>query len=35
VEGSSRSSNDAPAPSVFGDETPLHKQGMRVQEREV
>ncbi|KAB2100529.1 hypothetical protein AG0111_0g11226 [Alternaria gaisen] len=35
VEGSSRSSNDAPAPSVFGDETPLHKQGIRVQEREV
>ena len=35
VEGSSRSSNDAPALSVFGDETPLHKQGMRVQEREV
>jgi len=32
IEGSSRSSNDAPAPSVFGDETPL-KQGARIQER--
>ncbi|KAI4618795.1 hypothetical protein J4E80_005399 [Alternaria sp. BMP 0032] len=32
IEGSSRSSNDAPAPSVFGDETPL-KQGARVRER--
>jgi hypothetical protein len=35
VEGSSRSSNDAPAPSMFGDETPLHKQGTRIREREV
>ncbi|KAF1839021.1 hypothetical protein BDW02DRAFT_540403 [Decorospora gaudefroyi] len=35
VEGSSRGSNDAPTPSVFGDETPLHKKGMRIQEREM
>ena len=35
VESSSRSSNEAPAPSVFGDETPLHKKTFRVQEKEM
>lgn len=35
VEGSSRSSNEAQAPSVFGDETPLHKNSQRVLEREM
>lgn len=35
VESSSRSSNDAAALSVFGDETPLHKKTFRVQEKEV
>jgi hypothetical protein len=33
VEGSSRSSNDAPTPSVFDDDAPLHKNGLRIQER--
>lgn len=33
AENSSRSSNEAPASSVFGDETPLHKQGFRTQEK--
>jgi hypothetical protein len=35
IEGSSRSSNDAPTPSVFDDTAPLHKNGLRVQERQM
>jgi hypothetical protein len=35
AESSSRSSNEAPAPSLFGEEIPLAKKPYRVQEKEV